>query len=106
MKAIITNESKEQDSLDRLSNIDLGIVLDKLGYEIATEISPYGIHDYPCLEMSGDIKILQALVDKSIPMKPTYPKEYPVPTCAVCGSNLGDNKFCRECGREIDWSDK
>jgi hypothetical protein len=94
MKAIITNESKEQESLDRIKN-------DSLSY-----ISQASVRSYLKVELQkGDLENLQALVDKSIPMKPTYPKEYPVPTCAVCGSNLGDNKFCRECGREIDWSD-
>jgi hypothetical protein len=83
MKAIITNESKEQEELS---------IAIEFAIENGSEVTPF--------------PNLQALVDKSIPMKPTYPKEYPVPTCAVCGSNLGDNKFCRECGREIDWSDK
>jgi hypothetical protein len=57
---------------------------------------------------SGYLARLEELLDldnKNTPMKPIYPNEYPVPTCAVCGINLGDNKHCRGCGREIDWSD-
>lgn len=59
-----------QDALDRIKSINLDKVLDTCGYEVADEISDYGIHDHPNLEMSGDIDTLQRLIDKGIPKKP------------------------------------
>jgi hypothetical protein len=60
----IDNNPSPLEALERLSNINLDIVLDELGYALADKISPYGIHDYPSLEMSGDIKtIKQALTN-------------------------------------------
>ena len=54
-------------ALDRLSNIDLDRVLEVVNYdyEIAALISDYGMSDYPNLEMSGDLKILQNLIEEN-----------------------------------------
>ena len=48
---------------------------------------------------------LQELVDKATPKKPMYAKRYPSSSCPNCFSNLGDNKYCRDCGQAIDWSE-
>lgn len=40
----------------------MDIVLDQLGYEIASKVSIYGINDYPTLEKQGDIEILKELI--------------------------------------------
>lgn len=58
--------SKEEcfTALDRLKTIDLDYVLEKLGYEEAEEVSCYGIHDYPTLEMSGDIEVLKDVAEE------------------------------------------
>ena len=48
---------------------------------------------------------LQELVDRATPKKLYYPELYPSASCPICKSNLGDNKFCRECGQAIDWND-
>lgn len=58
--------SKEEcfTALARLQTINLDYVLEKLGYEEAEEISCYGIHDYPTLEMSGDIEVLKDVAEE------------------------------------------
>lgn len=60
-------ESDYQGALDRISSIDLDRVLETIyyDYEAAELISDYGISSYPNLEMSGDIKTLQNLIDSS-----------------------------------------
>lgn len=40
----------------------MDIVLDQLGYEIASKVSIYGINYYPTLEKQGDIEILKELI--------------------------------------------
>ena len=55
------------------------------------------------LSKANAILILE-LVDKATPKKPYYPDLYPSASCPMCKSNLGDNKYCRECGQAIDWS--
>lgn len=77
--------NKYQESLNRLANIDLDYVLEKLGYEGAEKVSFYGINDYPNLEKQGDIDLLQELVDKAtaeqIEIKNDYEdmfKEFPI----------------------------
>lgn len=57
---VTENECKQ--SLKKLENINLDIVLDELGYEKAEEISIYGINDYPTLEKQGDIEVLRELI--------------------------------------------
>lgn len=49
---------------------------------------------------------IKELIDKETPMKPKYREKYPSASCAKCGSNLGDNPRCRNCGQLIDWSDE
>lgn len=50
-------------ALERLRTINLDIVLDELGYEKAESVSCYGIHDYPTLEMSGDLDLFEELIN-------------------------------------------
>ena len=50
-------------ALERLRTINLDIVLDELGYEKAESVSDYGIHDYPTLEMSGDLDVFAELIE-------------------------------------------
>lgn len=59
--------NKYQNALDRLSNIDLDRVLEVVNYdyETAALISDYGLSDYPNLEMSGDLKTLQNLINSN-----------------------------------------
>lgn len=63
-----------QNALDRLSSVDLDFVLDKLGYEVANQISTYGIHDYPNLEMQGDLNLLQECLDKLVLLEKLFDK--------------------------------
>lgn len=67
--------NKYQNALERLSKIDLNMVLDELGYERAQIISDYGMNDYPNIEMYGDISVLKELVEKETPKK-VYKKYY------------------------------
>jgi hypothetical protein len=54
--------NKELEALNRLKTINLDIVLDKLGGDIACDVSIYGIHDFPTLEMSGDLQTLEKAI--------------------------------------------
>ena len=56
------NEYNCKQALMNLESINLDIVLDKLGYDIASKVSVYGINDYPTLEKQGDIEILKELI--------------------------------------------
>lgn len=58
--------SKEEcfTALKRIQTINLDYVLEKLGYEGAEEVSCSGIHDYPTLEMSGDIEVLKDVTEE------------------------------------------
>ena len=47
-----------QGALDRLKSIDLDYVARKLSPEQLENVSNYSIHDYPTLEMMGDIETL------------------------------------------------
>lgn len=58
--------SDYQGALDRLKSIDLDYVARKLNLEQLENVSDYSIHDYPRLEMMGDIETLQKLIDSSI----------------------------------------
>lgn len=59
--------NKYQNALDRISSIDLDMALDAVNYdyERAELISDYGISSYPNLEMSGDLEILQNLIEEN-----------------------------------------
>ena len=61
--------NKYQNALERLSKIDLNMVLDELGYERSQMISDYGMNDYPNIEMYGDICTLKELVEKETAKK-------------------------------------
>jgi hypothetical protein len=94
MKAIITNESKEQKALN-----------DFLNEEIDNKIYLKDIHI-----ASGEI--LQSLVDKSIPikLKDAYYEDGIVESgyCPNCGLEQDDGDkdvHCRDCGQALDWSD-
>ena len=56
-----------QAALERISSIDLDMALDAVNYdyERAELISDYGISNYPNLEMSGDLEILQNLIEEN-----------------------------------------
>jgi predicted RNA-binding Zn-ribbon protein involved in translation (DUF1610 family) len=94
-KAIITNESKEQRELKGAN---------EMAWEMGCEL------DVPHPN-------LQALVDKSIPMK-VIPNKCVnvVANCPRCGENLeyrkkfhedeGDVGYCPHCGQALDWSDE
>lgn len=58
----LLNEYSCKQALKNLEQINLDIVLDQLGYEIASKVSIYGINDYPTLEKQGDIEILKELI--------------------------------------------
>lgn len=62
LKNININEYSCKQALKNLEQINLDIVLDQLGYEIASKVSIYGINDYPTLEKQGDIEILKELI--------------------------------------------
>jgi hypothetical protein len=89
MKAIITNESTEQNSLDKLKDLIIG--------------------EYPhSFWKDPDIfKDLQALVDKSIHKKVNgMINDW---ACAKCDSDRGiieEKPYCAVCGQKLDWSDK
>jgi hypothetical protein len=97
MKAIITNESKEQEALN-----------DFLNEEIDNKIYLKDIHI-----ASGEI--LQALVDKSIPMKIYRQDEDGVlGECPCCSDRIDMScrhyqkespNHCPNCGQKLDWSD-
>lgn len=100
-------KTKYQEALDRIKTIDLDMIED---LQTRYEQSHYGIHDYPTLEMSGDIKIIQELVDKETPMKvkpyPEFKKYFNVARCPKCERVVEiDDIYCRECGQKLDWSD-
>lgn len=100
--------NKYQESLDRIKTIDLDIIED---LQTRYEQSHYGIHDYPTLEMSGDIKKLQELVDKETPMNAveqwedlnSCEKYYKCPKCKLIVSRMC--LYCPFCGQKLDWSD-
>jgi hypothetical protein len=112
MKAIITNESKEQKSLDKVSNIQTYIVKDVHAkvYEFES------VKEY----LPKEIAILQALVDKSIPMKVeelkdnvvtlAFDKKYRLKNAqgkCKCGYYpFRGMNYCSKCGQKLDWSDK
>lgn len=106
--------NKYQEALERLSSIDLDLVLEELGYEKAGKISDYGMNDYPNLEMYGDIETLKELVDKATPKKPIG-KYVTQLKCPVCGrrvrsgngssSRTRDN-VCQRCFQVLDWSER
>lgn len=101
--------NKYQKALNRIKTINLDIVLNELGYEKACDVSVYGIHDYPTLEMNEDIQILQDLVDEETPMKPNnFDKEYCMYNCPNCSKVNATFKFsyCPHCGQKLDWSEK
>lgn len=52
-----------QGALDRLKSIDLDYVSRMLNSEQLENVSDYSIHDYPRLEMMGDIETLQNLIN-------------------------------------------
>lgn len=96
--------NKYQEALNRIKTIDLDMIED---LQTRYEQSHYGIHDYPTLEMSGDIKTLQELVDKETPMK--VEEELELFRCPNCNEKLLLYKcsitYCYECGQKLDWSD-
>lgn len=61
-----SNKPDYQGALDRLKSIDLDYVARKLNLEQLENVSDYSIHDYPRLEMMGDIEMLQKLIDSSV----------------------------------------
>lgn len=118
-----------QQALDNIKTINLNLVLDELGLERAEEVSIYGMNDYPNLEMEGDIKTLQELVDKSdyykaleekaMPKKPDYEGDgydnkgdmvYDTWICPNCNEryevDYDDYDYCPKCGQALDWSDE
>ena len=115
--------NKYIDALERIASIDLDKVLEYLDYEKASEISCYGMNDYPCIEMSGDIATLLNLVEKATPKKPKIEKhpysidyesslvdKYFCPNCnqflrEVAGYHLNKN-YCDKCGQALDWSEE
>lgn len=56
--------NKYQEALNRIKTIDIDLVQEEMG-EKCLDVSIYGIHDYPTLEMSGDIDTLQEAIDKA-----------------------------------------
>ena len=58
-----SDKSDYQGALDRLKSIDLDYVARKLSPKQLENVSDYSIHDYPRLEMTGDIEMLQKLID-------------------------------------------
>lgn len=54
-----------------------------------------------------DIRLLQELVDKEIPMKIVKWKlAQPETRCAKCGAGLKrKHDYCWYCGRKVDWSE-
>ena len=101
--------NKYQEALNRIKTIDLDIIED---LRTRYEQSYYGIHDYPTLEMSGDIKTLQELVDKETPKKVKIKEfdngEYGA-YCPSCNSGLPFHwkmKYCPSCGQKLDWSEE
>lgn len=58
----------------------------------------------------SQIDLLQELVDKATPMKPTreYRDTLPTEYCGSCGYTLtygGGVEYCEGCGQHIDWSE-
>lgn len=98
--------NKYQNALERLSKIDLNMVLDELGYERSQMISDYGMNDYPNIEMYGDICVLKELVEKETPDK--WNEYFEEIICPICGQhwNVIDNctetfKYCPNCGKKL-----
>ena len=61
-----SDKSDYQGALDRLKSIDLDYVAKVLNPEKLENVSDYSIHDYPRLEMMGDIETLQKLIDNAV----------------------------------------
>lgn len=107
--------NKYQDALDRLKHINLDLILEKLGHEVADEVSDYGMCNYPNLEMSYDIDAIQELVDRATPKK-CEEKEQIVngisiihAVCPNCGIEIDEFehfKGCPYCLQALDWSDE
>lgn len=99
-----------QEAIERIKTIDLDVVLDKLGYNLAEDVSIYGIHDYPNLEMSGDIKALQELVGKATPKLVkglSITHECLVGNCPYCGKlvlKASDKPNICSCGQKLKWN--
>ena len=109
--------NKYQDALDRLKHINLDLILEKLGHEVADEVSDYGMCDYPNLEMSYDIEAIQELVKRATPKKPInktknsniHYENCDIVICPHCGKRLklkSKGKHCDKCGGALDWSDE
>lgn len=96
--------NKYQDALDRLKHINLDLILEKLGHEVADEVSDYGMCDYPNLEMSYDIEAIQELVDRATPVAIEMRNDgFHCPNCgAKIQSRLFYTFFCNECGQAFD----
>ena len=50
------------DVLALIETIDLDMVLDELGYEKASQISAFGMQDYPTLELLGAVDEIRRLL--------------------------------------------
>lgn len=112
--------NKYQDALDRLKHINLDLILEKLGHEVADEVSDYGMCDYPNLEMSYDIDALQELVDRDTPKKVSYEGDgyddkgdliYDTAICPTCERKFEvdydeHSNYCPSCGKRIEWGDE
>lgn len=94
-----------QGALDRLKSIDLDYVSRKLKPEQLENVSGYSIHDYPNLEMMGDIETLQKLIDEYRHLEKTLDKacriyDEDVHNCDfLLINNLCDTK-CGYCDQE------
>lgn len=101
--------NKYQEAIKRIKTIDLDIVSDKLGYDFAEDVSIYGINDHPNLEMSGDIKTLEELVEKATPKLVkgiSAIHECLVGNCPYCGrfvGKIGGKTNICECGQKLKW---
>ncbi len=113
-----SNKPDYQGALDRLKSIDLDYVSRVLNQEQLENISDYSIHDYPRLEMMGDIETLQKLVDKATLKKPLNIKDenlkevggksrygsFITGSCPKCKRDVQlGMKYCPECGQTLDW---
>lgn len=96
--------NKYQEALDRLKHINLDLILEKLGHEVADEVSDYGMCDYPNLEMSYDIEAIQELVDRATPVAIELRNDGF--HCPKCGARISNKliyiSYCNECGQAFE----
>ena len=86
--------NKYQRALDEIKNM--------LNDMTQNENDSFKYHYYIKL---GTVEVLQELVDKATPKKPTFVESYPSGECPNCDESIGGRNYCHNCGQALDWSE-